>query len=409
VTSTGGPSLRGPEGETRPSPRPARRIVRADPHEASVSPLELFFDLVFVFALTQVTAFLADDPTFAQLGRGVLMLALVWWAWSGYTWLTSTVDPEVVLTRLVMFAAMGAMLVLALATPGAFSDDGVLWGVAYIAVRLLHAALFALAARGDPALARNVVTLVVSIVPGGGLILLGALAFDGTTRDLMWLAAVLLDYGIVILGSDAGSWRVHAAHFAERFGLVMIIAFGESIVAIGVGAEDVELGAGEIASALLAVAIVCAMWWAYFDVVAVVAEQRFREAVGRQQLLIARDAYALLHLPMITGVVLFALGVKKVLEHTGDPLKAMPAVALCGGLALYLAAHVGFRLRNVGSVGWHRVGAALVCLALVPLATEIAGVAMLAVLLAVFAVLIAFEVTHYAEARARVRAERIGH
>jgi low temperature requirement protein LtrA len=385
------------------------RIVRADPHEASVSPLELFFDLVFVFALTQVTAFLADDPTFSQLGRGALMLALIWWAWSGYTWLTSTVDPELVLTRLVMFAAMGAMLVLALATPGAFDDDGVLWGVSYIAVRLLHAALFWLAARGDPALTRNVLTLVASIAPGGGLILLGALAFEGTTRDLMWLAAVLLDYGIVIIGSDAGSWRVHAQHFAERFGLVMIIAFGESIVAIGVGTEDVELGGGEIASALLAVAIVCAMWWAYFDVVAVVAEERFREAVGRAQLLIARDSYALLHLPMITGVVLFALGVKKVLEHTGDPLKTMPAAALCGGVALYLAAHVGFRLRNVGSVGWVRLAAAGVCLALIPVAMRISGLAMLAVLLAVWTVLIAFEVVRYAEARARIRAERIGH
>src|SRR5918995_7430444 len=124
---------------------PARRgIVRADPHEASVSPLELFFDLVFVFALTQVTALLADDPTFAQLGRGMLVLALLWWSWSGYTWLTSTVDPELVLPRLVMFGAMGAMLIVALATPGAFTDDGVLWGLGYLAVRLLHAALFAL-------------------------------------------------------------------------------------------------------------------------------------------------------------------------------------------------------------------------------------------------------------------------
>ena len=402
--------MRGPEGETglsrrRPTPP---RIVRADPHEASVSPLELFFDLVFVFALTQVTAFLADDPTFSQLGRGALMLALIWWAWSGYTWLTSTVDPEVVVTRLVMFAAMGAMLIVALATPGAFSGDGVLWGVGYIAVRLLHAAMFSVAARGDRGLTRNVLTLVVSIVPGGGLILVGALAFEGTTRDLMWLAAVFLDYGIVLVASDPGSWRVHATHFAERFGLVMIIAFGESIVAIGVGAEDVDLGAGELASALLAVALVCAMWWAYFDVVAVVAEQRFRDAVGRDQLLIARDAYALLHLPMIVGIVFFALGVKKVLEHTGDPLKDMPAVALCGGLALYLLAHVGFRLRNVGSVAWHRLLVAGLMLAIIPLALELPGVATLAVLLAVWIGLIAYEVVHYREARARVRAERIG-
>ena len=387
--------------------RPRGRLTRADPREATVSPLELFFDLVFVFALTQVTAFLADDPTFAQLGRGLLILALIWWAWSGYTWLTSTVDPELTLPRMVMFAAMAAMLVVALATPGAFADDGVLWGLGYLAVRLLHTALFALAARGDPALARGVVSLLLSLIPGAGLIIFASAALDGTARDALWVAAVVLDYGIV-LAAGASGWHVHARHFAERFGLVLIIALGESIVAIGVGAEDVALDAEVVLAALLSIGIVCALWWAYFDVVAVVAEERFLAAAPEEQVRIARDSYALLHLPMVAGIVLFALGVKKVLEHTGDPLKDMPAVALCAGLALYLIAHVGFRLRNVGSVNRPRVVAAVACLALIPVAMEIAGVATLALLFAVFAALIAFEVLRYAEARARIRAERVG-
>jgi low temperature requirement protein LtrA len=382
--------------------------VRADPREATVSPLELFFDLVFVFALTQVTAFLAAEPTFAQLGRGLVVLAILWWAWSGYTWLTSTVDPELNLPRLVMFAAMAAMLLVALATPGAFADDGVLWGLGYLAVRLLHAALFALAARSDPALARAVLSLVASLVPGAGLIILASTAVEGSARDALWVLAVILDYGIV-LGIGAEGWHVHAKHFAERFSLVVIIALGESIVAIGVGAEDVDLGGEVVLAALLAVAIVCALWWAYFDVVAVVAEQRFRAAVGGDQVRMARDSYALLHLPMVSGIVLFALGVKKVLEHTGDPLEDMPAVALCGGLALYLLAHVGFRLRNVGSLSRTRLLAAAVCLALIPVATRIAGVEMLVVLLGVWIVLVGYEVVRYAEARARIRAERIGH
>ena len=388
---------------------PARRgIVRADPHEASVSPLELFFDLVFVFALTQVTALLADDPTFAQLGRGMLVLALLWWSWSGYTWLTSTVDPELGLPRLVMFAAMGAMLLVALATPGAFSDDGVLWGVGYLAVRLLHAALFALAARGDPALARAVLSLVASLIPGAGLVILASAAFDGAVRDLLWVAAVLLDYGLVLVRGVEG-WHVHARHFAERFGLVVIIAFGESIVAIGVGAEGAELGSAEVLAALLAVAITCTLWWAYFDVVAIVAEERFTTATGTDQLRIARDAYALLHLPMIAGIVLFALGVKKILEHAGDPLSDMPAVALCGGLALYLLAHVGFRVRTVRSVSWARTVAALACAALVPVATSASGVATLALVAAVLVALIAIETVRHAEARALIRQERVGH
>jgi low temperature requirement protein LtrA len=238
-------------------------------------------------------------------------------------------------------------------------------------------------------------------------VLASAAVGGGSARDALWVAAVILDYGIV-LGIGAEGWHVHAKHFAERFSLVVIIALGESIVAIGVGAADVDLGGAVLVAALVAVAIVCALWWAYFDVVAVVAEQRFTAAVGGDQLRMARDSYALLHLPMVSGIVLFALGVKKVLEHTGDPLGDMPAVALCGGLALYLLAHVGFRLRNVGSFGWARLLAAAVCAGLAPVATRIAGLEILGALLAVWIALIGYEVARHADARARIRAERIG-
>jgi low temperature requirement protein LtrA len=383
--------------------RPVSRLTRPEQGEAKVSPLELFFDLVFVFALTQITAFLAASPTFPQLARGLVLLAIVWWAWSGYAWLTSTVDPELALPRLVMFAAMAAMFAVALATPDAFADDGLIWGLGYLAVRLLHVSLFALAARGNRPTVRGVWALAISTVPGAGLIILASVAFEGATRDLLWLLAIALDYGIV-LAAGVGGWTVHAEHFAERFGLVVIIALGESIVAIGVGAGDLALTVDVLLAALLGLIIVCALWWAYFDVVAVVAEQRFRAATGLEQLRIARDSYALLHLPMIAGIVLFALGVKKVLEHTGDPLKDMPAVALCGGLALYLAAHVAFRLRNVRSVSRSRVTAAAACLALIPLAIRVPGLLALALLTAVWVALIAFEVVRFREARARVRA-----
>ena len=373
-----------------------------------MSPLELFFDLVFVFALTQVTAFMAEDPTFAGMGRGLMILALLWWAWGGYAWLTTTVDPELGKPRVVMFLAMGAFLVVALATPGAFGEDGVLWGVAYFAVRLLHVALFWVAAQGDAAMRRQVLGLLWSAIPGAGLVILASAAFDGTTRDVLWAAALVLDYGIV-LSFGAEGWQVHAEHFAERFGLVIIIALGESIVAIGVGAEDLGTTAEEIVAAGIALAIVCMLWWAYFDLYALVAERRFRQAVGVEQLRIARDSYALLHFLMIAGIVLFALGVKKVLEHPEDPLKEMPAVALCGGLALYALGMVAFRLRNTGTVAWARIVTAAACLALIPVAMEGAGLVALPLLAAAWIALIAYETLRFREFRARVRSEYLTH
>lgn len=379
-----------------------RRIVRPDDAEARVAPLELFFDLVFVFALTQVTAFMADDPTFTGMGRGLLMLAIMWWAWGGYAWLTSTVDPELGLTRVVVFLAMGAFLVVALATPGAFSGDGVLWGAAYFVVRLLHAALFGVAARGDRALAHQVVGIALSAVPGAGLIILASAAFDGTTRDLLWVAAMVLDYGIV-LSFGAEGWHVHAEHFAERFGLVVIIALGESIVATGVGAEDLGTSVEEIVAAVFALTVVCMLWWSYFDLYALVAERRFRNAVGVEQLRIARDSYALLHYFLIAGIVLFALGCKKVLEHPEDPLKAMPAVALCGGLATYTLGMVAFRYRNTRTVARARIVAAAGGLALIPVAMEVPGLVTLPLLALVSIALIAYETIRFREFRARIR------
>ena len=382
---------------------PVRRILRSGHGEARVSPLELFFDLVFVFALTKVTAGMAADPTFTGLLHGMLVLVPLYWAWSGYAWLTSTVDPELVLTRVVMFAAMMGMGLAAIATPGAFGDDTLAWGVGYVVVRLVHVALFVLAARGNPDLLRQVMSLVRALAPATVVILVAALGFDGAARDLLWLAAIVLDFGIVLAAGVEG-WVVHAEHFAERFGLVLIIALGESIVAIGAG--DFELGVSEVAAGAIAIVTIGMLWWAYFDVDALVAERRFRDAVGVEQLRIARDSYVLLHLPMIAGIVLFALGVKKVLEHTGDPLKDMAAVALCGGLALYALADVAFRRRNTGTFSLPRTLAGLACLAVLPLALEAPALIALAVLALVWIALIAFETMRFAAYREEVRSAR---
>src|SRR3954451_17504783 len=365
-----------------------------------VTPLELFFDLVFVFAITQVTALLAADPTWAGLERGMLMLALLWWAWSAYAWLTNEIDPEHDAARLVIFAAMAAMLVASLAVPHAFGHDAVPFAVAYVAVRILHLALYRVGSN-DPGVRHAVATFVPSVSVACALIVAGAVFEEA--RDVLWPAAVVVDYGGLLLAGVRGG-RVHAGHFAERYGLIAIFALGESIVSIGVGAAGLDVTGGLVVAAVAGMAVAFAMWWAYFDVVARVAERRFRERTGEAQVRVARDSYTLLHLPMGAGLVLVALGIKKVVPHLHEPLDTVPAVSLCGGVALYLLAHIAFRLRNVGTLNRQRCVAVVLALALIPVGTHADALVTLVLLALLCSGLIAYEAIRFAEARARVRA-----
>ena len=369
--------------------------------DSRVSPLELFFDLVFVLALTQCTALMAEEPTWEGLGKALLILALLWWSWSGYVWLTGTVDPEEGAARLVIFAAMAAFLVVALCVPGAFDDSALLFACAYAVVRAAHLGLYALASRDDPGLRRSVTMLAASSAVGVGL-LIGASFADGALQAAIWAVAILLDYGGPYFFGVEG-WRIMPGHFAERFGLIVIIALGESIVAIGAGVEA-EVDAGVVVAATLGTAVAAAVWWLYFDVVALVAERRLAEAApGREQNAIAQQSYAYLHLPMVAGIVLVALGMKKTLGDVDHALKDVPAAALLGGAAMYLLAHVAFRLRNVRSLNRQRLACAVVLLLLIPVATEVAALVTLAILAALLVALIAFETLRYAEARDRIR------
>jgi low temperature requirement protein LtrA len=366
-----------------------------------VTPLELFFDLVFVLAITQCTALMAEDPTWRGLAQGLLVLGVLWWAWVGYSWFTSVVDPEEGAVRLVIFVAMAALLVVALCVPNAFGETALLFGCAYGVVRFSQIALMLLASRDDPSLRQSTLGLAAGTAVGVGLIV-SASAFDGALQGGIWLLALLLDMGEPFLFGSEG-WKLAPGHFAERHGLIFIIALGESIVAIGVGAEA-GVDAGVVVAATLGIAVAAALWWLYFDVVALVAQRRLAgTAVGREQNELARDSYSYLHFPMVAGVVLLALGMKKTLGDVSDPLELVPATAMLGGTALYLLAHVAFRLRNVGSMNPHRLACAVVLVALVPLAVELPSLATLAVLAGVLGVLVAYEAFRFAEARDRVR------
>jgi low temperature requirement protein LtrA len=384
--------------------------VRAGPRQRElegtekVTPLELFFDLVFVFAITQVTAMIADDPSWTGVLRGLLVLAAIWWAWGSYAWLTNTIDPDEGAPRLVMFGSMAAMLVVALAIPGAFEADAFTFGIAYLIVRSLHIVLYEMAAAEDPDLHSAVGRLVPPMLLCCGLIL-AASAFDGYIQGAFWVLALALDYGGVLYGGMAG-WRVSAEHFAERHGLIVIIALGESIVAIGIGASGVALGAEVIAAAALGVGIAAALWWAYFDVVALVAGRKLNSYRGVERNKMARDSYSYLHLPMVAGIVLFAVGVKETIAHVDEPLPTIPAVALFGGVALYFAAHIGFRWRNVRTVAKRRVAMTALLVALIPAGLEVDSLVSLGIVFAVCASLIAYDAIHYREARARLRLAR---
>jgi low temperature requirement protein LtrA len=374
-----------------------------DPYEQRVTPLELFFDLVFVFALTQVTAFLADHLTWTGMVQGAALLAVLWWAWGGYSWLTNAVPAEEVIpARLVILSAMAAMLVASLAVPDAFGEYGVLFGSAYFVVRLLQVLLYALATGGTPETRRAILRLSPGFLLAPALLIVAGF-LDGFAQGALWVVALAIDYGAAFVGGVSG-FRVHAGHFVERHGLVIIIALGESIVAIGVGTSGLEIGAGVVLAAVLGVALAAALWWAYFDLVMLVAERRLSAAKGEERARLARDSYSYLHLPMVAGIIFVALGVKQTLAHVGDPLGPIPAVALCGGVALYLLGHNAFRLRDVGSVSVPRLVVTVLCCALIPVAVSIPSLITLAILAGLLCALAAFETVRSREFRRELRA-----
>jgi low temperature requirement protein LtrA len=324
------------------------------------------------------------------------LLGALWWAWAAYAWLTNTLDPEEGSVRLAMLGAMGAMLVVSLAVPEAFDSDGVAFGTAYFAVRALHIVLYAIAGRGDSDLLGAVLRMTPTAIAGPALILVAGF-FDGAPQGALWVVALAIDYLGVLIGRGAG-WRVSPGHFAERHGLIVIIALGESIVALGVGAAGLPLDAGLVATALLGMVVVSSLWWAYFDFFAIVGERLLTETTGPVRAALARDLYSYLHLPLVSGIVLFALGLKKALTNHGDALDTIPAVGLCGGLALYLLVYTAMRMRTARRVSTGRLIAAIMLFAL--------ALAALALTASVCAGLITYEVTWFREDRAQIRSTR---
>jgi low temperature requirement protein LtrA len=373
--------------------------------EHPVAPLELFFDLVFVFAFTQVTTLLSNNATWSGLGHGVLMLTALWWAWASYAWLTNAIDPSEGFLLGAVLVVVGAMFVAALAVPEAFSGEGGVFGAGFLIVCLMQPTLYALTTRDN----RDLHAAILRVSPwvvGGGVLILVAGFVEGGPRVLLWCAALAVGFfGPAFVGISG--WMVQPAHFVERHGLIVIIAIGESLVAIGLGARGTNLDAGVILAAVLGLVVATSFWLAYFDFFTIRARQLLTDRSGEARTALARDVFTYLHLPMIIGIILFAFAMKKTLAHIGEELGTIEAVSLCGGPALFLFSFAALRYRVSGGLRGGRLVASIVCALLIPVATVVPAGAALALLAGVWVALHAYELIWWRDARAEARGQPV--
>ena len=307
--------------------------------EPRVSALELFFDLVFVFTITQLTSLLLRDPTLAGLLQMFLLFGNVWWMYGGYAWLTNAVPPRAVAARLMLLVGMGGFLLIALSIPTAFGNGGVVFGIGYLVVTLVHTGLFMQSSR------QRIVSAVRRLGPFNlitAALLLGAGFTTGGVRILLFALGFVLHWITPFLIPQA-SFSIRAGHFVERHGLILLIALGESVVAVGIGLGAIELPVGRIAAALLGLALTAALWWLYFGGDEKRAEAALDTAQGVRKFWLALNAFGYAFVPILGGIVLAAAGLKLAVVRYNEPSTVSAAVFLAAGVAIYLAGLALFR------------------------------------------------------------------
>jgi low temperature requirement protein LtrA len=383
--------------------------MSAEPEERGVSSLELFFDLVFVFAVTQVSHLLLEDVSWRGAGRAMLALLVVWWAWNYTTWVTNERDPGSNAVRLVLLGVMLASLVLAVAIPHAFGDRGLLFAGAYVAIQVGRHAYLTFSSPAGTIERQRAARILVWFAAAGALWIAGGLA-HGPARVALWLAALAIDYGAPLVfyslpgraNFSATAWTVSTAHFAERFQLFVIIALGETIVLTGATTAQLDLDAPRLAAFALAFCSTAALWWLYFDYVARIAERRL-ELAGDGRTRLARDGYTYLHGLMVAGVIAAAVGDELVIAHPREVLPTAEVVAVVVGPALYLLSHALFRLRMAGTLSRKRLAGAAACAAAGLVGLAVPALALAALIVAVLVSVIASE--QVAAARRTARGE----
>lgn len=355
----------------------SEETVSEEAGDRSVGALELFFDLVFVYAMSQVTILVLADISWAGFGRGLLALAAVWWSWVCYAWLTNT-SAHAGPAHLLIFLAMAAMLVAAVALPQAFGARALVFGLAFLTVRGIHVALLAIGVWSHADVGVAALRLVPTLLIGPALVVVAAFV-EAPGRELLWIVAAVIDFSGPVLAGTAG-WGVAPAYFVERHGQIIIIALGEAIVEMGAGAEG-SLGRPEVVTGvLLGVLVAAGLWWSYFGYLRDGAERRLRGTAERERVRLARDSYSYLHLPLVAGVVFFALGVHEALADATKPLPLLPAVALAGGVALFFLGDVAYRWRDHHQLATDRLLAGAGAAVLIPVGVVAPALAALAVL-----------------------------
>jgi low temperature requirement protein LtrA len=352
-----------------------------------VSTLELFFDLVFVFVITQLTAVLAHDTTARGLLQVVLMLGVIWWMYSGYVWLTNAVSPDRIERRIVLLGGMTAFLVVALAVPHAFGAGGAAFGIAYLAVVSVHIGMFAKGTRA------RTLSAVAGLAPWNlltaALVLAGGLA-GGTAQYVLWILAFGFEWVTPRLIHGAEGFVISPGHFVERHGLVVLIAIGESIVAVGTGAADEPLDLQLAGVAALGLALSACLWWIYFGGDDERAEAALAAAPPEHRPRLAVDAFGYWHLLLLLGIVAMAAAEKTVIAHPGEAVEVAQGIALGGGAAVFLLGDALFRRSLAIAPGRGRAAAAVLAAATIPLAL-IAAVVQLAALVLLLATVLAAE------------------
>jgi len=385
------------------------RFQRPAGGEQRATSLELFYDLVFVFAITQVSHFLLSHLTATGAAEAALLLLVVWWAWNYTTWVTNELDLESTVVRLVLIGVMFASLLMAVAIPQAFGGRALLFVGSYLAIQIGRHTFLTFVVAGPGTIERERAGRILAwFVAAGALWIVGGFA-DGTLRAALWVAALAVDYGAPLAvywvpGKPRFSehaWEVGVEHFAERFQLFMIIALGESIVVTGATTADLPLSLGRTVAFGLAFLGTCALWWLYFNYVARIAQRRLELAPERTRM--ARDAYTYLHVIMVAGIIVAAVGNGLVIAHPAGRLPAREIAAVVAGPALYLFAHVLFRLRMTGTVSWKRLGGAAACVAVAAAGPIAPAVALAALVVTVLVAVIVLE--QRAGARRRARGE----